>query len=241
MAQGELQGRVLLKLSGEALGGESGSGIDAGELKRIACEVAEAAQSGVQVAVVVGGGNFVRGAELSRSGIQRSTADHIGMLGTVMNGLALAAALESEGRHARTLCAFSAGTFVEPFARDRCERHLQEGRVVVLVGGTGHPYFTTDSCASLRAIEIAAALLLKGTRVDGIYSGDPEVDPSAQLYDQITYKEVLKLGLKVMDATSVAMCMENHMPIRVFNMCKGGNIRRSLLMEEVGTLVSPAG
>ena len=240
MAQGETRRRVLLKISGEALGGEAGTGISAGDLQRIAGEIVEAAAQGVQVGLVVGGGNFMRGAQLAASGIDRSLSDQIGMLATVMNGLALVSAIRTGGREARLLSAFPVGGFAEHFAADLCGQHLERGRVVVLVGGTGNPYFTTDTCASLRALEIGADILLKGTKVDGVYTGDPQVDPQAELFDRITYEQVLSQELRVMDATAVALCRENNLPIRVFNMNREGNIRRGLLMEDIGTLVAPS-
>ena len=229
--------RVLLKISGEALGGENGVGFDSGELRRISGEIAAAVVQNVEVAVVVGGGNFLRGSELTPLGIERSMADRMGMLATLINGMALASSLESQGQAAQVLSAVEVGSFVEGFRLSRCDECLREGIVVILAGGTGLPYFTTDTTASLRAVEIGASVLLKGTRVDGVYSEDPEKNPRAQLFDAIDYEEVLRRDLRVMDATAIALCMEHRMPIRVFNMQREGNIRRSLLLEEVGTLV----
>lgn len=229
--------RKLLKISGEVLGGPSGAGWDATALRRIASEIAAGARAGIEVALVVGGGNFVRGAEVLEAGIPRTAGDQIGMLATVMNGIALSQVLESLGQAAVVMSAFQAGPWVEPFVPPKAVAHLQEGRIVILVAGTGNPFFTTDTGASLRALELGADVLLKGTKVDGVYSADPAKDPSAVLYDEITFGQALSEGLSVMDASAFAMCRENGLSLQVFNMVPPGNIERALVHGDLGTRV----
>jgi uridylate kinase len=229
--------RILLKLSGEALMGSAGFGIDADAVSTVAGEVQEVRGLGADVALVVGGGNICRGGEAEKTGIDRVNADYMGMLATVINGLALQDALEKRGVHTRLMTAIAMHAIAEPFIRRRAIRHLEKGRVVILAAGTGSPYFTTDSAAALRAIEIKAELLLKGTKVDGVYTADPKKDPSATMYSALTYLEALEQGLKVMDATAISLCMENKIPIRVFNLFKRGSVRRILEGESVGSIV----
>ena len=229
--------RVLLKLSGEALMGDRQYGIDAETAAQIAREIGEVQQLGVQTSVVIGGGNIFRGLAASAAGMDRSTADTMGMLATVMNALALQDALEKLGVSTRVVTAIEMRAVAEPFIRRRAMRHLEKGRVVVFAAGTGNPYFTTDTAAALRAMELRAEVILKGTKVDGVYSADPMVDPGARRYDTISYLEVLERGLKVMDATAISLCMDNKLPIVVFNLLESGNLRRVIGGEPVGTTV----
>lgn len=231
--------RVLLKLSGESFAQPGQLGIAPEELMVIAGEIAAAAADGAQIAVVVGGGNIIRGAQLAAKGnINQSTADYMGMLGTVINGLALKEALEMLGREARVLSAINLTAVAEPFIRGRAIRHLEKGRVVILVAGTGNPFFTTDTCASLRAIELNAESLLKATKVDGIYTADPKKDPTAKRYDTLTFAEAIERQLGVMDLTAMTMCMERNLPICVFDYKTKGNIKRVVNGERIGTWVS---
>ncbi len=229
--------RIMLKLSGEALMGSKSYGIDADVISDIAEEIKEAHQMGTEVAVVIGGGNIFRGIEASAKGMDRATADYIGMLATVLNALTLQDALEKKGVYTRVISAIEMKELCEPYIRRRAVRHLEKGRVVIFAAGTGNPYFTTDTAASLRAMEIHAEVILKATKVDGVYDRDPVKDPSAKKYDELTYLDVLKMGLKVMDATAVTLCMDNRLPIIVFSIKEKGNILKILRGEKVGTLV----
>lgn len=229
--------RILLKLSGEALMGTKGYGVDAGAVTTVAREIQEVLRPGLQVALVVGGGNIFRGIRAGDEGIDRVTGDNMGMLATVINGLALQDALEKRGVPTRLMTAFPIPSVAEPFIRRRALRHLEKGRAVIFAAGTGNPYFTTDSAAALRAIEIQASCLFKATKVDGVYSADPKKDPAAERFSRISYREVLDRGLKVMDATAISLCMENGIPIRVFDLFVPGNIRRIVEGEDIGTLV----
>jgi uridylate kinase len=231
--------RVVLKISGESFAQTGQLGIAPEELLVIAGEIAAAARSGSEIAVVVGGGNIIRGAQLAaRGGINQSTADYMGMLGTVINGLALKEALEQLGREARVLSAINLTAVAEPFIRGRAVRHLEKGRIVILVAGTGNPFFTTDTCASLRAIELNADALLKATKVDGIYTADPKKDPTARRYETLSYTEALEKKLGVMDLTAMTMCMERNLPICVFDYKAAGNIKKAVEGERIGTWVS---
>ncbi|MEM9064694.1 MAG: UMP kinase [Planctomycetota bacterium] len=231
--------RILLKLSGEAFCAPGGFGIDADELEVIAQEVADAAQSGAQLAVVVGGGNIIRGAELARDGhIVQATADHMGMLGTVINAIALREKLTALGIGARAMTAIEIPSVAEPFIRGRAIRHLEKGNVVVLGGGTGNPFFTTDTCAALRARELECDVLLKATKVDGVYSADPKTDPNAERYHSLAYRVAIEQRLRVMDITALAMCEESGLPLVVFDFKRQGNIGRVIAGEDVGTLVT---
>jgi uridylate kinase len=230
--------RILLKLSGEALMGEGDFGIDPAVLRRIAAEIAELVERGVQIGLVIGGGNIFRGAGLAGGGFDRVTGDHIGMLATVMNSLAMQDALQRLGIDARTMSAFRIDQVCEHYSRNAAVRHLQAGRVVLLSGGTGNPYFTTDSAASLRAIEIGADEMIKATKVDGVYSADPVKHPDAEFYPRLSYDRVLREGLAVMDATAVVLCKENDMPLRVMNINSEGALQRLMRGEAVGTLVT---
>ena len=230
--------RILLKLSGEALGGKGGSGINPEALQSIAGQVAEVKALGVEVVIVVGGGNIFRGLEGSEKGIERATGDYMGMLATVINALALQDALEKLGTPTRVQSAISMTQIAEPFIRRRAVRHLEKGRVVIFGAGTGNPYFSTDTAAALRANEIGAEVLLKATKVDGIYDSDPKKNPAAVRYAQISYQDALQKRLKVMDASAFALCQDNRMPIVVFDLFKPHNIRNVVLGEEVGTLVN---
>ena len=229
--------RILLKLSGEALMGEQAFGIDPGITTQIAREIGEVQSLGVQTGVVIGGGNLFRGLAASARGMDRSTADSMGMLATVINALALQDALEQIGVTTRVATAIEMRSVAEPFIRRRAIRHLEKGRVVVFAAGTGNPYFTTDTAAALRAMEMRAEVILKGTKVDGVYTADPMIDRTAKRYDSISYLEVLEQGLKVMDATAISLCMDNKLPIIVFNLRQGGNLRRVIMGEPVGTTV----
>jgi uridylate kinase len=229
--------RILLKLSGEALMGEGEYGIDTGVIARIAGEVRELRQLGVEVGMVVGGGNLFRGAGLAKAGMDRVTADHMGMLATVMNSLAMQDTLERLGVFTRVMSAIRINEVCEDYLRRRAIRHLEKGRVVIFAAGTGNPFFTTDSAASLRAIEINADVMLKATKVDGIYSADPFKDPEAARYDRLTYDEALARKLQVMDATAIVMCREHNLPLMVFNINRHGDLVRLVCGENVGTTV----
>jgi uridylate kinase len=230
--------RVLLKLSGEALMGDQKFGIDPVVANQIATDVAEIQALGVQTAVVIGGGNIFRGVAASAKGMDRATADYMGMLATVINGLALQDAMENHGIVTRVVSAIEMRAVAEPFIRRRAIRHLEKGRVVVFAAGTGNPYFTTDTAAALRAMEIKADVIMKGTKVDGIYTADPMIDPTASRYDNISYLQVLERGLRVMDATAISLCMDNRLPIVVFNLKTPGNMKRAIMGEPVGSLVT---
>ena len=230
-------GRVLLKLSGEALLGEQGYGIDPAVTSQVAREVGEIQALGVQIAIVIGGGNIFRGVAASAHGMDRSTADYMGMLATVINALALQDALEQQGVVTRLATAIEMRAVAEPFIRRRAMRHLEKGRVVVFAAGTGNPYFTTDTAAALRAMEIKADVILKGTKVDGIYTADPMKDATAKRLPEVTYLQVLERGLKVMDATAISLCMDNNLPIIVFDLRTPGNLRRVIMGDPVGSIV----
>jgi uridylate kinase len=230
--------RILLKLSGEALMGAQGFGVCPVAVARIAEEVEEVRKLGVEVAIVIGGGNFIRGVVASESGIDRVVADNMGMLATLINGLALQDALERRGCYTRVTTAIEIREIAEPFIRRRAIRHLEKGRVVIFAAGTGNPYFSTDTAAALRAMEIKAEVILKATKVDGVYDADPQQVPSAKMFSQINYLDVLSRGLKVMDTTAISMCMDNKLPIIVFNLNVPGNLKRVVLGEKVGSLVS---
>ncbi len=230
--------RILLKLSGEALMGERQYGIDPKRLETYAEEIKSVVDKGVEVAIVIGGGNIYRGLAGASNGMDRVQGDHMGMLATVINGLALQSALEDKGIQTRLQSAIRMNEVAEPFIRRRALRHLEKGRVVIFGGGTGNPYFTTDSAAVLRAIEIEADVILKGTRVDGIYTSDPEKDKSATKFDKITFKDVLTRGLKVMDSTAFTLSQENELPIVVFDMNKKGNLLKIVSGENIGTVVN---
>jgi uridylate kinase len=232
--------RILLKISGEGFCKEGGFGIDADELDNIARQCVDVVRMGVQLAVVVGGGNFIRGATFSKDGhFPRATADYMGMLSTVLNAVALQETMERMGQPTRVLSAISVYSIAEPFIRRRAVRHLEKGRAIILAAGTGNPYFTTDTCATLRATEIHADVLLKATKVDGIYSADPKKDPNAKFYPEVTYEQVIRDELKVMDMTAFAMAKQQKIPLVVFNMKKDGNIARVVRGEKVGTTIQP--
>jgi uridylate kinase len=230
--------RIVLKLSGEALAGSRGFGLDADKIAGITGEIADVHALGVEIGIVVGGGNFFRGMAEQAKAMDRVSADNMGMLSTVINAIALQDALEHRGVQCRVMSAVSMDQLAEPYIRRRAQRHLEKGRVVIFAAGTGSPYFSTDSAASLRAMEIKAEVLLKGTKVDGIYNADPVKVKNAVKYDQITYMDILNQGLKVMDLTAVSMCKDNNLPMVVFNMNQPGNIRRVVLGEKVGSLVT---
>ena len=230
--------RVLLKLSGEALMGDHEYGIDPDTVREIAVQVAGSASEGTQIAIVVGGGNIFRGLAASARGMDRATGDYMGMLATVMNGLAIQDALEQAGCPTRVMSAIAMNEIAEPYIRRRAVRHLEKGRVVVMAAGTGNPYFTTDTAATLRAVEIHAQVILKATRVDGVYDADPETHPNATRYSQIGYTELLSNRLQALDATAVSLAMDNEMPIVVFDMTVPGNIARAVRGERIGTLIS---
>jgi uridylate kinase len=230
--------RVLLKLSGEALMGDQQFGVDPAVVTRIARDVRDIQALGVETAIVIGGGNIFRGLAASTRGMDRATADYMGMLATVINGLALQDGLEQQGVTTRVVTAIEMRAVAEPFIRRRAIRHLEKGRVVIFAAGTGNPYFTTDTAAALRAMEIKAEVILKGTKVDGIYTADPMLDPSATKYTAISYLQVLERQLKVMDATAISLCMDNKLPIVVFNLREAGNVRRVVTGEPIGTTVS---
>ncbi len=230
--------RILLKLSGEALLGTQGFGVDPAMAKRIAQEIHEVREMGVEVAVVVGGGNFIRGVAASALGIERVVGDHMGMLATVINALALQDALEKAGTTTRVVTAIEIRQIAEPFIRRRVIRHLDKGRVVLLAGGTGNPYFSTDTAAALRAMEIKAEVILKATKVDGVYDADPQKVPDAKMFTEIKYLDVLSKRLAVMDTTAISLCMDNSLPIVVFNLNVPGNLKRVVLGEQVGSRVA---
>ena len=230
--------RILLKISGEALAAGQGFGVDNTRVHEIAAEIAEVHRLGVQIAIVVGGGNFFRGVAEQAKDMDRVSADHMGMLATVINALALQDALEKQGVWTRVMSAIEMNQVAEPFIRRRAIRHMEKGRAVVFAGGTGNPYFSTDTAASLRAMEIKADAILKATKVDGIYSADPVLDKTATKFEEISYTDILRLGLKVMDATAIAMCRENKLPNLIFDLNKHGNIQRVVMGEKVGSLVS---
>jgi uridylate kinase len=229
--------RILLKLSGEALMGEQPFGIDPAVANQVAKEIGEIAAMGVQVGVVIGGGNLFRGLAASAKGMDRATADYMGMLATVINALALQDALEKIGVTTRVAAAIEMRAVAEPFIRRRAVRHLEKGRVVVFAAGTGNPYFTTDTAAALRAMEMRSEVILKATKVDGIYTADPMTNPDATRYTSLSYLQVLEQGLKVMDATAISLCMDNKLPIIVFKLREAGNLRRVIMGEPVGTIV----
>jgi len=229
--------RILLKISGEALAGTQEFGLSADVITFIAEEVREIHRLGVEIAMVVGGGNIFRGVEASARGMDRASADYMGMLATVINGLALQSALEKMGVDTRVQTAIEMREVAEPFIRRRALRHLEKGRAVIFVGGTGNPYFTTDTAAALRAMEIGADVVLKATKVDGVYTADPKTDPTAKKFDELTYIEVLSRRLKVMDSTAISLCMDNRFPIVVFNLNEKGRLRQLVNGERVGTLV----
>ena len=232
--------RIVLKLSGEALAEKSGFGLDTDVLHQVATELYETKQElGVDIAVVVGGGNFWRGLKGAGQGMDQAQADYMGMLATVMNGLAFQDALERVGQQSRVMSAVEMPKVAEPYIRRRAERHMEEGRIVILAGGTGNPFFTTDTAAALRAAEISAQVILKGTHsgVDGVYTADPKIDKTATKYSHISYLEVINKGLKVMESTAITFCRDNNLPIVVFNLLQRGNVKSILLGEEIGTLV----
>ena len=230
--------RILLKLSGEALAAGQGFGVDSTRVHEIAAELAEVHELDIQIAIVVGGGNFFRGVAEQAKEMDRVSADHMGMLATVINGLALQDALEKHGVHTRVQSAIEMNQVAEPFIRRRAIRHLEKGRVVIFAGGTGNPYFSTDTAASLRAMEIKAEAILKATKVDGIYDADPMVVKNAKKFTEISYMEVLKQGLKVMDLTAISLCKDNNLPIIVFSLNERGNIKKVVTGAKIGSLVS---
>ena len=229
--------RILLKLSGEALLGDEDYGIDPVIIGRIASEILEVRKTGVEVAIVIGGGNIFRGAGLAQSGIDRVTGDHMGMLATLMNSLALQDALENAGVDARVMSAISVHAVSEDYIRRRATRHLEKGRVVIIAGGTGNPFFTTDTAAALRAIEVGADVVLKATKVDGVFSADPNIDENAILHETLSYDEVIEGKLKVMDTNAIVLCRDQHMPIRVFNVFGVGNLINIVKGGKVGTII----
>jgi uridylate kinase len=241
MSEQPVYHRILLKLSGEALMGDQRFGIAPEVVARLADEIREVHGLGVQTAIVLGGGNIIRGVSAAAQGIDRVAGDHMGLLATVINGLALQDALEKRGVTTRLMSAVEIRQIAEPFIRRRAIRHLEKGRVVLFVGGTGNPFFTTDSAAALRANEIHADVLLKATKVDGVYDANPDKDPNAQFLKTLTYRQALEAGLQVMDAAAVALCMENGIPIKVFNMKVKGNIQRVIQGDNIGSLVSAGG
>ena len=230
--------RILLKLSGEALAAGQGFGVDSRRVQEIAAELQEVHSLGVQVAVVVGGGNFFRGVAEQARDMDRVSADHMGMLATVINALALQDSLEKLGVYTRVMSAIEMNQVAEPFIRRRAMRHLEKGRLVIFAAGTGNPYFSTDTAASLRAMEIKADVILKATKVDGIYDADPFLVKDAKMFDQISYMDVLRKGLQVMDSTAISLCKDNNLPIIIFNLNRTGNIKRVLTGEKIGSLVS---
>ena len=229
--------RVLLKLSGEALMGEKEYGIDEITIRSFAEEIRDVHDLGIEIAIVIGAGNIFRGVPAASSGMDRVTADYMGMLATVINGLALQDALEQLGVYTRVLSAISMHEVAEPYIRRRAVRHLEKGRIIIFVAGTGNPYFTTDTAASLRAMEIQADIIIKATKVDGVYDRDPLKYDDAVKYDELTYLHVLQKGLKVMDATAISLCMDNHLPILVFSLTQKGNIKKAVCGESIGTFV----
>ena len=229
--------RVLLKLSGEALMGTRDSGIDPAIVSQVADEVAEAALTGVEIALVVGGGNFFRGARAAELGMDRVAADHVGMLATVMNGLLLQDALEKRARHTRVISAIQMNAVAEPYIRRRAIRHLEKKRVIIFAAGTGAPFFTTDTAAALRALEVRADVMMKATQVDGVYTADPRRDPSAQRLPTLEHREVISRGLRVMDVTAISLAMEHRLPLMVFNLATPGNIARALKGDPIGSII----
>lgn len=230
--------RVLLKLTGESLQGHKGYGVDLEVARSIARQIKEIKELGVDVACVIGGGNIFRGLKAAEEGMERVTADYIGMLATMINSLVLQSALEREGVYTRVQTAIEVQRLAEPYIRRRAIRHLEKGRVVIFAAGTGNPYFTTDTAAALRAIEVGADVILKATKVDGVYSSDPKRDRSAKRFENLRYMDVLKKRLQVMDAAAISLCMDNHLPIIVFNLMRSGNIKRVVLGEKIGTKVN---
>jgi uridylate kinase len=230
--------RILIKLSGEALAGEGELGIDTNKTFSLAGQIKEVHDLGLQVAVVVGGGNMIRGETLAKSGMERATADYMGMLGTIMNALALQDACEKQGMFTRVLSAIEMKSVAEPYIRRRAVRHLEKNRVIIFAGGTGNPYFTTDTTASLRAVEVGCEVILKATKVDGVYTADPKKDPQAKRYLQVSFMESIKHRLKVMDSTALSLCMDNNMPIIVFDIFKQGNLKNLITGDPIGTLIS---
>jgi uridylate kinase len=230
-------GRILLKLSGEALAGERGIGFDFATLDRFAEEVKDVVDLGVSMGLVIGGGNIVRGSQLSQMGMERVSADYMGMLGTVINALAMQDALEKKGVDTRVMTAIRMEEVAEPYIRRRALRHFEKGRTVIFAGGTGNPYFSTDTAAALRAIQMKADVIIKATSVDGIYSADPKKDPDAELYDRLSYRDVIVQGLGVMDQTAITLCAENHLPLIVLNLKQKGAIASAVRGESIGTIV----
>ena len=229
--------RVLLKLSGEALIGNKQYGIDDIIIKEFASQISQIQEEKIELIIVIGGGNFFRGSDLEKLGIQRVTADHMGMLATVTNSLALQSSVEQLGIDCRVMSSITIDAVCEKYIKRKAERHLEKGRVIILAAGTGNPYFTTDSAASLRAIELNAEIMLKGTKVDGIYDKDPVGNSDAILYKTISYSDILKNNLEVMDATAVIMCKENNMPLKVFNILEKGNLKKAILTDKIGTII----
>ena len=230
--------RVLIKVSGEALMGFQEFGVDPAMMARIACEIKAVHQLGVEIAIVVGGGNIIRGVKVSEAGFDRATGDYMGMLATVINALALQSALEENGIFTRVMSAIDLAQVAEPFIRRRAIRHLEKKRVVILAAGTGNPYFTTDTAAALRAMEIKADVIMKATKVEGVYDSDPSENPKAKLFKRLTYLQVLEKGLRVMDTTAISLCMENALPIIVFSIRQEGSIKKVVMGEEVGSVIS---
>jgi uridylate kinase len=230
--------RILLKISGEALAAQQGFGVDTNRIHEVAAELADVHSLGIQIAIVVGGGNFFRGVADQAKDMDRVSADHMGMLATVINALALQDALEKQNVYTRVMSAIEMNQVAEPFIRRRAMRHLEKGRVVIFAGGTGNPYFSTDTAASLRAMEIKADVIMKATKVDGIYDADPMKVADATKFEHITYMDVLRKGLKVMDSTAISLCKDNNLPIVIFNLNQHGNIRKVVLGEKIGSLVS---
>ncbi|MBT5406247.1 MAG: UMP kinase [Gammaproteobacteria bacterium] len=229
--------RVLVKLSGEALIGTKQYGIDDIIIKEFASQISQIQKEKIELIIVIGGGNFFRGSDLEKLGIQRVTADHMGMLATVTNSLALQSSVEQLGIDCRVMSSITIDAVCEKYIKRKAERHLEKGRVIILAAGTGNPYFTTDSAASLRAIELNAEIMLKGTKVDGIYDKDPVTNSDAILYNTISYSDILKNNLEVMDATAVIMCKENNMPLKVFNILEKGNLKKAILSDKIGTII----
>ena len=230
--------RILLKISGEALAAQQGFGVDTARIHEVAAELADVHSLGIQIAIVVGGGNFFRGVADQAKDMDRVSADHMGMLATVINALALQDALEKQNVFTRVMSAIEMNQVAEPFIRRRAMRHLEKGRVVIFAGGTGNPYFSTDTAASLRAMEIKAEVIIKATKVDGIYDADPMLVKDAKKFEHITYMDVLRQGLKVMDSTAISLCKDNNLPIVIFNLNQHGNIRKVVLGEKIGSMVS---
>lgn len=231
--------RILLKLSGEALSGKQGFGVDLEVLKELSENLKEIVDLGVEVAIVIGGGNIFRGMQASESGMDRASADYMGMLATVMNALAIQDSLEKIGVFTRVQSAIEMQEVAEPYIRRKATRHLEKGRVVIFAAGTGNPFFTTDTAAALRACEIGAGVLMKATKVDGIYDADPKKNPKAKMFDQLTYIDVLNKGLQIMDSTAISLCMDHELPVLVFNMTKPGAMRDAVMGKKTGTLIIP--